>query len=98
MFISGVYLRKVEKNLERTYKLDLESINDAKDFVVAINKLNSEVDARYGVHVVDAKSMLGLLNVSHCKPLELTIYSDDEKEICKFAEICKKYEMKKNDK
>lgn len=43
--------------MERTYKLDLQSINDAKDFVVAINKLNSEVDARYGVRVVDAKSI-----------------------------------------
>lgn len=43
--------------MERTYKLDLQSINDAKDFVVAINKLNSEVDARYGVRVVDAKCL-----------------------------------------
>ena len=98
MFISGVYLREVKNKLERTYKLDLQSINDAKDFVIAINKFNSEVDARYGVHVVDAKSMLGLLNVSHCKPLEMTIYSDDENEINEFAEICKRYEVKKNDK
>lgn len=98
MFISGVYLREVKNKLERTYKLDLQSINDAKDFIVTINKLNSEVDARYGVRVVDAKSMLGLLNVSHCKPLEMTIYSDDENEINEFAEICKKYEVKKNDK
>ena len=97
MFISGVCFREVKKKMERTYKLNLESINDAKDFVIAINKLNSEVDARYGVHVVDAKSMLGLLNVSHCKPLEMTIYSDGENEISKFAEICKKYEVKKND-
>ena len=88
MFISGVCFREVKKKMERTYKLDLESINDAKDFVVAINRMNSEVDA---------KSMLGLLNISHCKPLEMTIYSDDENEISEFAEICKKYEVKKND-
>jgi len=97
MFISGFCLREVKNELERTYKLNLQSINDAKDFVVAINKLNSEVDARYGVRVVDAKSMLGLLNMSHCKPLEMTIYSDNENEISEFAEICKKYEVKKND-
>ena len=97
MFISWVYLREVKNKLERTYKLDLQSINDAKDFVIAINKLNSEVDARYGVRVVDAKSMFGLLNMSHCKPLETTIYSNDENEISEFAEICKKYEVKKND-
>ena len=97
MFISGVYLREVKNKLERTYKLDLQSINDAKDFIVTINKLNSEVDARYGVRVVDAKSMFGLLNMSHCKPLETTIYSNDENEISEFAEICKKYEVKKND-
>lgn len=97
MFISGFCLREVKNELERTYKLDLVSINDAKDFVMAINKLNGEVDARYGVHVVDAKSMLGILNISHCKPLEMTIYSDDENEISEFAEICKKYEVKKND-
>lgn len=70
MFISGGCFREVKKEMERTYKLDLQSINDAKDFVVAINKLNSEVDARYGVRVVDAKSMFGLLNMSHCKPLK----------------------------
>ena len=97
MFISGVYFREVKKEMERTYKLDLQSINDAKDFVVAINKLDSEVDARYGVRVVDAKSMFGLWNMSHCKPLETTIYSDYENEISEFAEICKKYEVKKND-
>lgn len=97
MFISGFCLKEVKNELERTYKLNLQSINDAKDFVVSINKLNSEVDARYGVRVVDAKSMLGLLNMSHCKPLEMTIYADDENEISEFAEICKKYEVKKND-
>ena len=58
MFISVVCFREVKKKMERTYKLNLESINDAKDFVVAINKMNSEVDARYGVHVVDAKSKI----------------------------------------
>nr|DAG07506.1 MAG TPA: HISTIDINE-CONTAINING PROTEIN, TRANSFERASE.6A [Bacteriophage sp.] len=98
MFISGVCFREVKKEMERTYKLDLQSINDAKDFVVAINKLDSEVDARYGVRVVDAKSMFGLLNMSHCKPLETTIYSNDENEINEFAKICKRYEVKKNDK
>lgn len=43
-------------------------------------------------------SMQNLLNMSHCKPLEATIYSNDENEINEFAEICKRYEVKKNDK
>lgn len=72
MFISGVCFREVKKEMERTYKLDLQSINDAK-------------------------SMFGLLNMSHCKPLETTIYSNDENEINEFAKICKRYEVKKND-
>lgn len=65
---------------------------------MAINRLDSKVDARYGVRVVDAKSMFGLSNMSHCKPLETTIYSNDENEINEFAKICKRYEVKKNDK
>lgn len=49
MFISGGCFREVKKEMERTYKLDLQSIND-------------------------------------------------ENEINEFAEICKRYEVKKNDK
>ena len=38
MFISGVCFREVKKEMERTYKIDLQSINDAKHFVGAIHK------------------------------------------------------------
>ena len=98
MFISGFCFSVVKFDMERSYNLDLHSINDAKDFVLPINKLDSEHDARYGVRVVDAKSKFGLLNMSHCNQLETTIYSNDENEINEFAKICKRYEVKKNDK
>lgn len=75
---------------EKTVHLD--SVYDAAKFVEEIAKLPSNIDAVYNSKIVDAKSYLGILLISS-HPIRLIINSDDETEINKFLEICKRYQQ-----
>lgn len=91
MFISSVRFKEVKNIMKTTYKIRL-GLTDAEEFVSEVSELESKVDANCGVITVDAKSMIGVMNISN-HPLTVTIQSRDRNEILKFAEICKKYEI-----
>ncbi len=61
----------------KTVVVSLDSINDVKNFVNAVNKYEFEVDLVSGRYIVDAKSIMGIFSLDLSKPITVNIQSDD---------------------
>ena len=70
MYIQGGFIMK-------TIEIMLDSINDVKNFVNAVNKYDFDVDLTSGRYVVDAKSIMGIFSLDLTKPIKVDIHSDD---------------------
>ncbi len=57
-------------------KIKLTTIDDVKDFVHKVNKLDCEADLTIGKYTVDAKSIMGIFSLDLSRQLELTVHSD----------------------
>lgn len=65
----------------REVTIQLETINDVKNFVSTVTKFECDFDIAVDRYVVDAKSIMGIFSLNLSKPLTLQINTDDEKEI-----------------
>lgn len=65
----------------REVTIQLETINDVKNFVSTVTKFECDFDIAVDRYVVDAKSIMGIFSLDLSKPLTLQINTDDEKEI-----------------
>ena len=61
----------------KTFNIMLNSINDVKNFVNAVNKYDFDVDLTSGRYVVDAKSIMGIFSLDLSKPIKIDIHSDN---------------------
>ena len=61
----------------KTFNIMLNSINDVKNFVNAVNKYDFDVDLTSGRYVVDAKSIMGIFSLDLSKHIKLDIHGDD---------------------
>lgn len=96
MTISDVkrFAYNVEPTLKTEFTLDFsDSLTRAEEFVAEISQVKSDVTAKYGVREVDAKSLMGFMNMSHL-PLHVIINPIDDEDLKLFKEICEKYEVK----
>lgn len=64
-----------------TVQINLNSIDKVKAFVHSVNTFNTEFDLVSGRFVIDAKSIMGIFSLDLSKPIDLTIYNDDDAEI-----------------
>lgn len=55
----------------------LDSIEKVKQFSSIIAHVNPECEIVEGVHIVDAKSIMGIFSMDLTKPVQLRIHSDD---------------------
>lgn len=62
-------------------KIRLSSVNDVKDFVVAVSFSSCDIDIAADRYIIDAKSIMGIFSLDLSKPLVLKINSKDENEI-----------------
>lgn len=53
-------------------KINLNSVNDIKDFVNIVNRFDNNIDVSSKRAVVDAKSIMGLFSLDLSKPVEVT--------------------------
>ena len=60
-----------------TAKININTINDVKEFVSLLSKCNYDVDIVSGRHAIDAKSIMGIFSLDLSKELTLNIHSDD---------------------
>lgn len=61
----------------KNFNIMLNSINDVKTFVNAVNKYDFDVDLTSGRYVVDAKSIMGIFSLDLSKPIKVEVYSED---------------------
>ncbi len=59
-------------------QISLNSIDKVKSFVNTISQYDFDFDLISGRYVIDAKSIMGIFSLDLSKPIDLTIYSDDE--------------------
>ncbi|MBR5683014.1 MAG: HPr family phosphocarrier protein [Ruminococcus sp.] len=57
--------------------VNLQAINDVKDFVNIVMKYDFDIDLVSGRYAVDAKSIMGIFSLDLSKPIELDIHTDD---------------------
>ena len=69
-----------------TRKVSIPTIEKVKEFIHVTSKLDADLDLASGRHIVDAKSIMGVLSMDLTKPLNLNIYLDDS-EIEKLREV-----------
>lgn len=60
-------------------KVNLNSIDDVKEFVALVNRCAFDVDLLSGRYAVDAKSIMGIFSLDLTKTLKLVIHDDSEK-------------------
>lgn len=83
----------VDQELQIEFVLNFnDSLTRAEEFVAEISNLKSDVNAKYGVRNIDAKSVVGFMGISHL-PVKVTIVPLNDIELKKFNEICRKYEV-----
>lgn len=59
-------------------QISLNSIDKVKSFVNTISQYDFDFDLISGRYVIDAKSIMGIFSLDLSKPIDLSIYTDDE--------------------
>lgn len=70
-------------------KLRFYSVEQAKDFVNAIEKLDFDINLNDGSKMIDAKSLMGILNLDFNKSFDANCVTKNEYDVEKFAKIAK---------
>ena len=84
----------VEPMQKTKFTLDFsDSLTRAEEFVAEISQVASDINAKYGTREVDAKALIGFLNMSHL-PVQIIINPNNDEDLKRVNEICKKYEVK----
>nr|DAV57715.1 MAG TPA: phosphocarrier protein HPr [Caudoviricetes sp.] len=80
--------------MKAKYILNLNSMTDLCHFVSEISKdISCEIDASFGRHCVDAKSLMGVASLSS-NPITVELNNPTmESDVIRFAEICEKYKI-----
>lgn len=60
-----------------TTKIRINAIDDVKNFVALVTRVDYDVDIISGRYAIDAKSIMGIFSLDLSKELELRIHSDD---------------------
>lgn len=61
----------------KTVNININTINDVKNFVSIVSRCDYDVDIVSGRYAIDAKSIMGIFSLDLSKELTLNIHSDD---------------------
>ncbi|MGX8702181.1 HPr family phosphocarrier protein [Caproiciproducens sp.] len=70
-----------------TVKILLDSVEKVKKFTSSISSEEVDFEIIEGMHIVDAKSIMGIFSIDLSKPLQLNIHSDDRKILDKIKDF-----------
>lgn len=59
-------------------QISLNSIDKVKSFVNTISRFDYDFDLISGRYVIDAKSIMGIFSLDLSKPIDLSIYTDED--------------------
>ena len=60
-----------------TVKIRIDSVEKVKKFSSIISRQNADCELVEGVHIIDARSIMGIFSLDLAKPIQLNIHSDD---------------------
>ena len=66
-------------------------ITDVDFFCRDVNTFNAEINIGEGNKVLDAKSLLSLINLDFSKPIKVEIITDDSYELERFKDLLRRY-------
>ena len=61
-------------------KIQLNAINDVKEFVNTVMRFNYDIDLVSGRYAIDAKSIMGIFSLDLRKPVKLTFHDSGKAE------------------
>ena len=61
-----------------TVKILINSVEKVKNFTSIISKEDVECEIIEGIHIIDAKSIMGIFSIDLSNPIQLNIHSDDK--------------------
>ena len=64
-----------------TTKININTINDVKNFVNIVTKCEYDVDIISGRYAIDAKSIMGIFSIDLSKELKLVAHTNDAEEL-----------------
>lgn len=70
-----------------TVKILIDSVEKVKDFSSIISKENVDCEIIEGVHIIDAKSIMGIFSIDLTKPIQLDIHSDNREILQKLKDF-----------
>lgn len=75
----------------KSYAIKIKSVEELKEFVSDMEKVEGEVDVKEGRRVVDGKSILGLASLNLQRELEVKPIVRDNENREKFEKMIEKY-------
>ena len=60
-----------------TVKILIDSVEKVKRFSSAVSKIGADCELVEGVHIIDAKSIMGIFSMDLKQPIQLNIPSDN---------------------
>ena len=70
-----------------TVKIRIDSVDKVKKFSSIITKENVDCELIEGVHIIDARSIMGIFSMDLAKPIQLNIHSDNNEILKKLKEF-----------
>ncbi|WP_101698359.1 PTS sugar transporter [Clostridium minihomine] len=61
-----------------TIKILIDSVEKVKKLTSILSKEDVDCEVVEGVHIIDAKSIMGLFSIDLAGPVQLNIHSDDQ--------------------
>jgi phosphotransferase system HPr-like phosphotransfer protein len=68
-------------------KVLIDNVEKVKNFSAVVTKEDVECELVEGVHIIDAKSIMGIFSLDLTKPLQLMIHSDDKEILNRLKEF-----------
>ena len=70
-----------------TAKIRIDSVEKVKKFCDILSRENVDCELVEGVHIIDAKSIMGIFSLNLAEPIQLNIHSDDRGILSKLTEF-----------
>ncbi len=70
-----------------TVKILIDSVDKVKNFSSIISKEDVDCELIKGIHILDAKSIMGIFSMDLAEPIQLNIHSDNKEILNKLKDF-----------
>lgn len=70
-----------------TVKILIDSVDKVKNFSSIISKEDVDCELIKGIHILDAKSIMGIFSMDLSEPIQLNIHSDNKEILNKLKDF-----------